>query len=605
MPNIDSTTSLAFSMHANRGSFALLLGSGVSHGAGIPTGWTILNQLIRCLPDFPTDESKTDPFLWFKNKFGRDASYTDLLKTLFPKPIERRGCLARFIEPSKEDEEKGLKKPTVAHRSIARMMKEEFVRIVVTTNFDGLLEQALAEENVTADVIYNPNHVLGSRPLSHPRPIIIKVHGDYRDSRILNTEDELNRYSPPMKSLLKRVFNEFGVVVCGWSATWDTALRDIIETSNSRIFSWYWAQKGDLSQEARQVIHRRDAKLIEIDAAEEFFPELWRRIETIENFQQRHPMSVGVLMGTAKRFFEDPAPYIRLHDLFMQVLQEVSVKCAEMPIVGLAACNKEAVAERIKHYDSITDAIVALTVTIGRWSNDISDKWLAEAISQIAIDRVPPSLPHDETWKNLSFYPARLVFFAGGMMSLLANRPELTFSLMTAPTTFCDDRQVPAVLRLGPLPNVDSNLLDGLYDGPRSLTALNDWTHDRLRAVFRPYLFNDDDYDLLFDTFEFYIFMAFKALFGDFEELKSARDRWDGNGQRLDTILASFRSNHQRFGGRALGVSLFKSFGPRISLDAAATTARDYIEKNLGAGWELKPGETIRITAKVLKGDAS
>lgn len=35
----DPTTQIAFSMFENKGVYAVLLGSGVSRSAGIPTGW--------------------------------------------------------------------------------------------------------------------------------------------------------------------------------------------------------------------------------------------------------------------------------------------------------------------------------------------------------------------------------------------------------------------------------------------------------------------------------------------------------------------------------------------------------------------------------------
>ena len=43
----DPTTQLAFSVHENRGVFALLLGSGLSRSAEIPTGWEITLDLVR------------------------------------------------------------------------------------------------------------------------------------------------------------------------------------------------------------------------------------------------------------------------------------------------------------------------------------------------------------------------------------------------------------------------------------------------------------------------------------------------------------------------------------------------------------------------------
>lgn len=46
---IERLTTLAFSMYSNKGSYALLLGSGISRSAHIPTGWEIESCLIEQL----------------------------------------------------------------------------------------------------------------------------------------------------------------------------------------------------------------------------------------------------------------------------------------------------------------------------------------------------------------------------------------------------------------------------------------------------------------------------------------------------------------------------------------------------------------------------
>ncbi len=46
---IDPVHSLAFSIQANRGVYAVLIGSGVSRAAKIPTGWEITLDLIHKL----------------------------------------------------------------------------------------------------------------------------------------------------------------------------------------------------------------------------------------------------------------------------------------------------------------------------------------------------------------------------------------------------------------------------------------------------------------------------------------------------------------------------------------------------------------------------
>ena len=102
---IDPVQSLAFSIQANRGVYAVLLGSGVSRDAKIPTGWEVTLDFIRKLAKLCDETCDTDPELWHRQKFDRDADYSDLLnelaktqaekkdayRTTSPRPWARRG----------------------------------------------------------------------------------------------------------------------------------------------------------------------------------------------------------------------------------------------------------------------------------------------------------------------------------------------------------------------------------------------------------------------------------------------------------------------------------------------------------------------------------
>jgi hypothetical protein len=44
---VDPRVALATSMHAAPGMYAVLVGSGLSTAAGIPTGWQVVQDLIR------------------------------------------------------------------------------------------------------------------------------------------------------------------------------------------------------------------------------------------------------------------------------------------------------------------------------------------------------------------------------------------------------------------------------------------------------------------------------------------------------------------------------------------------------------------------------
>ena len=64
-------------------------------------------------------------------------------------------------------------------------------KVILTTNFDRLIEQALAEGGVTSKVLASAEDVDGMTPLHHSDCTVIKLHGDYLDLGSRNTPDEL------------------------------------------------------------------------------------------------------------------------------------------------------------------------------------------------------------------------------------------------------------------------------------------------------------------------------------------------------------------------------------------------------------------------------
>jgi hypothetical protein len=108
---------------------------------------------------------------------------------------------------------------------VARLAARGYVRVIVTTNSDRLLEKALRDQGVTPVIISTTDMIRGAMPLQFERVTIFKLHGDYLDTRITNTPTELATYDAAINDLLDRIFDEYGLDVAGWSATWDPALR--------------------------------------------------------------------------------------------------------------------------------------------------------------------------------------------------------------------------------------------------------------------------------------------------------------------------------------------------------------------------------------------
>jgi hypothetical protein len=87
---IDSLTALAFSIYENPGVYCILLGSGVSRAAEIPTGWEITLDLVRRTAALNGVTGEPDWPAWYKTAFGTEPKYSELLDQLASTPDERR-----------------------------------------------------------------------------------------------------------------------------------------------------------------------------------------------------------------------------------------------------------------------------------------------------------------------------------------------------------------------------------------------------------------------------------------------------------------------------------------------------------------------------------
>jgi hypothetical protein len=188
---IDPIASLAFSIYSSPGVYALLLGSGVSKSAGIPTGWEIVTDLAQKLAAIDGQNNIVDPIGWFTTRYNKPPEYSSLLEALVQSPAERQSALRSYFERTEEERQQKLKLPTEAHRRIASLVKQGFVKVIVSTNFDRLLEQALEAEGIIPYVVSSDDQVEGMQPLQHNRITLLKINGDYLDSRIRNTSEEL------------------------------------------------------------------------------------------------------------------------------------------------------------------------------------------------------------------------------------------------------------------------------------------------------------------------------------------------------------------------------------------------------------------------------
>ena len=268
---IDPTVRISLALHGKKGAYGVLLGSEVSAAAGIPTGWQIVSDLITKVAKLEGAEVGDDAVAWYKQRYGEEPDYSRLLNAIASSPTERSLLLRSYFEPTGDQRRVGVKVPTAAHRSMAQFALSGHVHLFLTTNFDRLLEKALDDVGLVPQVLSTPDSVGGAVPFGHTKCTVVKLNGDYMDTRIKNTPEELAVFDPVIDSLLDRVIDEYGFIVSGWSAEWDTALRAAFERNQSQRYSMFWASRNQPKQDAARLIEKRRGEFVKIKDPDTFF----------------------------------------------------------------------------------------------------------------------------------------------------------------------------------------------------------------------------------------------------------------------------------------------------------------------------------------------
>lgn len=313
---IEKLTTLALSVYSNKGAYTLLLGSGISRSAHIPTGWEVESRLIEQIAATQGIFNEEDWHQWYINQYGKEANYSDLLGQMVRTPTERVRLMQDFFEPTDEERNIGWKIPTKAHRAIAQLMSEGYIKVVITTNFDRLLETSLEEIGIHPQVIRNESDWNTATPIIHSKePTIIKINGDYLDCQFRNTSEELDNYPHSLKEHLQYILADFGLITCGWSAKWDKGLIDVIMASKQSRYTSFFTEIGTFSEELQNLAKARDGELMHIAGADQMFMSLKDQVQALENINVSQNMSHDLFIARVKKYLSSENYAIDFADL--------------------------------------------------------------------------------------------------------------------------------------------------------------------------------------------------------------------------------------------------------------------------------------------------
>lgn len=391
--DISPTIALAFSLVSRPGAQALLIGAGASISAGMPAAWSVQRDLILRLAASMSQEDEAlgdgadeeHPFIWFEQQYGEKPTYDRLLEALAPTPTQRLNLLKPYFVASEDDRTRGEKQPGPAHHAIASMVRGGYIRLIVTLNFDHLIEEALAAAGIEPVVVNTEAGIAGLQPLHEYECLVVHLHGDYTHPEMRNTPDELDTYPEVVQHFLSRVLTDYGLVIAGWSGQWDPALRNAIDAVPVQRFPTYWVSPRRPAGEGLALAQRKSAVTVE-QAADDFFVELRDRLLAIRERGERHPLDAQTVVSTAKRELDDVSSRaISTHDNLLREMRRMQEDPGFRALMDGTHNHVGDIEIHREHSLAAVQPLASLLAVLAYWGTRETDNWWREAIPDFAL----------------------------------------------------------------------------------------------------------------------------------------------------------------------------------------------------------------------------
>lgn len=309
--------------------------------------------------------------------------------------------------------------PTSAHRALAQLVRKGYIRVIIATNFDRLMENALRDCGIEPTVVASLDSMKGAEPITHSKCYILKIHGDYKDARILNTDAELSTYPIEYDRLLDRILDEYGLIVCGWSGEWDHALWGAFLRSPNRRYPMFWASRSRLGDGAKELIKHKDGREISISDGDAFFKTLLQRVETLEQSQQVNPMSIEMLVNNTKRLLAKSEFRIQLDDLLTHEASRVIDSLGSSDLDPNAPWTIAEFRNRATKIEAITESLACMVGNLGRWGAGDEISLVIDIVRNLYSTTTNSG---NSVYINLKTYPAVLIFTAYSLGLVRAER---------------------------------------------------------------------------------------------------------------------------------------------------------------------------------------
>ena len=519
---VDEITRLAMNIYSNKGVYALLLGSGISLSAGILSGWKVTEDLLKKLAFMQEGHYPDDVFQWYQDKYQKEAEYSDLLSQLGHHPAEIGNLLWSYFEQSEEEKKNKQKEPTKAHKAIAELASNGYFKVIITTNFDRLLESALDQKGVKYQVVSNETNLDGAVPIVHFPLTIFKVNGDYKDTRVRNTEEELTNYPLVWDNYMLDILKDFGLVTCGWSATWDKAvINDILKNKDHQYSYNFTYVDKDKSKEIFALSDACNGDTFGIDGADDFFTELAERIKALEVIHDKDmEIDKEIAIARVKDYIMRDEDIIRYTDLFENETARVIQKASEFTYTNEymnAALYNQIYSTAISNLS----VLLPMSIVAARWADSNHAEAIVNSLAAIANRRIIINGVFTDEGKLQNHAIDTMYLYGTGIACLYYRKYELLDRLFRVKLDDADRLSSSYLIDIANCWLIDRDRWNGTSQN-RLKTPFSWLVSDLMRPMFTV-IKDKEEFDTYFCIFEKLLAMYFYLLISSTMQIEEFR----------------------------------------------------------------------------------
>lgn len=253
-------------------NYTLLMGAGCSVTSGISTGADLVKKWKNEIFEIEKKDGQPEEDFWKEQYswYNPRNQYSSLFQKKYDLPRQRR----IFVE-----NEVAGKNPAIGYAYLIKLIENNYLNTVFTTNFDDLLNEAFYRFSSTRPIVCAHDSSITSITVTSSRPKIIKLHGDYLFDDIKSTLRETESLNDNMKAKFIEFAKDHGLIVVGYAGN-DRSIMDILtmllQKADYFKYGIYWCiRQGDsISDELRQLLWKDRVYFVQIPGFDELMAEL-------------------------------------------------------------------------------------------------------------------------------------------------------------------------------------------------------------------------------------------------------------------------------------------------------------------------------------------